>query len=274
MRADRVDLHLHTTCSDGHRTPSELIALCRQQNVTVAAVTDHDTLDGIAAAQAAGVREGVRVIPGVEVSVEHAGQDLHILAYFPRLDDGPFLAMLETVRVGRQRRIERMADRLRLLGIPLTPEEVREHAGPTDAVGRVHVAERLEARGWIGQYRDAFRYYIGALGPAYRAKATLPVEGCLERICAAGGVPVLAHPGAYRLDGLLELMVPAGLAGLEVMHPLHSRSQIREFTELAARWNLVATGGSDFHGDREDEALPGSFELGLEVVKNLEARRI
>lgn len=273
MSKQRVDLHMHTTCSDGRRTPEELVALCQSQKVTVLAVTDHDTVDGVAAAMEAGERAGLRVIPGVEVSVEHAGQDLHILAYFPRLDDVPFLEMLEGVRVGRRRRIERMTERLALLGIPLTPEEVREHAGPTDSVGRVHVAERLEAHGWIGQYRDAFRYYIGALGPAYRAKATMPVSGCLARIRDAGGVPVLAHPGAYRLDGLLELLVPAGLAGLEVVHPLHSRAQIREFTELATRWNLVATGGSDFHGDREDEALPGSFDLGIEIVEELEARR-
>jgi hypothetical protein len=168
--------------------------------------------------------------------------------------------------------MEEMTERLVRLGIPVRLEPVLARSGH-GSVGRVHLARELHERGWVRTYGDAFQHYIGDGGPAFRPKRTLSLARSLEEIDAAGGVAVLAHPGVYRLDGLLETMVPLGLKGLEVYHPAHSPEQVKEFERLAERWGLVKTGGTDYHGAREQELTPGSIDLKEDIVDELEAVR-
>ncbi|MCA9754184.1 MAG: PHP domain-containing protein [Candidatus Eisenbacteria bacterium] len=268
----RIDLHLHTLCSDGRLSPSELVRELASNGVTVAAITDHDTVDGWSEGHRAAEEMGIRLICGTELSVAHEGQDLHVLAYFVDPEDAEFRDVLEGMKRDRIRRMEEMVGRLVQLGIPARMEPVMERAG-RGSVGRVHLAQELVERGWVRTYGDAFQHYLGDGAPACRPKTTLPLASSLAAIRAAGGVAVLAHPGIYDLDGLLEVMVPLGLEGLEVYHPSHSTEQVKAFEELADQWGLVKTGGSDYHGAREQELPPGSIDLGQEIVDELEARR-
>ena len=268
----RIDLHLHTLYSDGRLTPTELVQELHRAQVTVAAITDHDTLDAWPEGKAVADELGIRLICATEMSVVHGTQDLHVLAYFVDPEDERFGKVLAEIRNDRLRRMEEMADRLVRLGIPVQLEPVLTRAG-RGSVGRVHLAQELHERGWVRTFSDAFHHYIGDGGPAFRAKRTPSLARSLEEIARAGGVAVLAHPGVYQLEGLLETMVPLGLGGLEVYHPAHTLEQVREFERLAERWGLVKTGGTDYHGLREQEVTPGSIELGEEIVDELEAVR-
>lgn len=271
--AERIDLHLHTVFSDGRRTPAELADLLAAAKVTTAALTDHDTLDGIASLEEALRDRGIRVIPGVEVSVEHEGQDLHILAYFVDRQDPRLLAMLRKIRDSRKIRIQGMVGRLNELGIPVTEEEVWKRATCSESVGRVHVAQALVENQWVGHHGEVFRYYIGAEGPAYRPKETAGIEECLAVLREGGAISVLAHPGAYRLEGVLDRLVECGLDGLEVYHPSHEPAQVAQFEQLADRLRLLRTGGTDYHGDREGEMMPGTMILDEGLLERLEQRR-
>jgi predicted metal-dependent phosphoesterase TrpH len=269
----RVDLHLHTRHSDGRLSPAELAALLAESRVAVAALTDHDTLEGIPELEAAAAPYGIRIIPGVEVSVENEGQDLHILAYFPDPGHQELGRMLAGIRASRQVRIRAMVEALNGLGVSITERDVLARAPRADAVGRGHLAQALVEKEWVGLHRDAFRYYIGADGPAYRPKRTPGPERCLEILRSAGAVTVLGHPGAYRLSPILDRLVAAGLDGLEVYHPAHDPDATARFARLAAERGLIPTGGSDYHGDRDGETMPGTSGLGLEMVDALEERR-
>lgn len=268
----RVDLHLHTHCSDGALAPRDLVAMLAQAGVTTAAITDHDTMDGWVEGKAAADQLGIRLIPGTELSVAHGGEDIHVLAYFVDPDAPEFRALLTGIRDDRHRRLEEMVARLVRLGIPAEVGAVRARAGQ-GSVGRVHLALELHERGWVGSYADAFLHYIGDGGPAFRPKRTPSLRASLRAIGEAGGVAVLAHPGAYVQGGLIEAMVPLGLRGVEVYHPMHGPEMVKALEEIAERWGLVKTGGSDYHGVREQERPPGSFDLGEEIVDALAAAR-
>ena len=270
---ERFDLHLHTVFSDGRRTPAELGELLAAAKVTTAALTDHDTVDGIAPLEEAVRDRGIRIIPGVEVSVEHEGQDLHILAYYVDRGDDRLLAMLRKIRDSRRVRVQGMVARLGELGIPVTEAEVLRRAACSESVGRVHVAQALVENQWVGHHGDAFRYYIGAEGPAYRPKETAGIEECLAILREGGAISVLAHPGAYRLASIFDRLVAAGLDGLEVYHPSHEPEQVAEFERLAEESGLVRTGGTDYHGDREGEMMPGTLHLDQSLLEMLERRR-
>jgi hypothetical protein len=270
---ERIDLHLHTMFSDGRRTPAELADLLAAAGVTTAALTDHDTVEGIAPLEEALRGRGIRIIPGVEVSLEHEGQDLHILAYYLDRRNPALLSMLRRIRESRRTRICEIVARLNELGIPLTEAEVLEQAAGTESVGRVHVARAMVANEWVGHHSDVFRYYIGAEGPAYRPKRTVGLEACLAILREAGAVAVLAHPAAYRLEGVLDRLVAAGLEGLEVYHPSHGPEDVARFERLAGERRLLRTGGTDYHGDREGEMMPGTMGVDVAVLKDLEQRR-
>jgi len=265
-----IDLHLHTTCSDGALPPETLVAELAEAGVTVFAVTDHDTVAGVAPARAAAEPLGLRIIPGAEMSVVHRGQDLHILAYFLDGDDPDVAELLHRVRASRFDRMREMVARLNGLGIPVSLDAVVARAADRLSVGRVHLAEELVDRKWVDHYRDVFRYYLSDRGPAHVPKLTADAAETLQVLRRSGAVPVLAHPGAYVIDGLLEELVPAGLLGLEVYHPSHSTAQQLEYRDLAKEWGLVVTGGSDFHGRHENEARPGSLGLEESIVEALE----
>ncbi|MCA9726899.1 MAG: PHP domain-containing protein [Candidatus Eisenbacteria bacterium] len=268
-----IDLHLHTVFSDGQRTPAELVDLLAATGVRTAALTDHDTLEGIELFEEAARPQGIGVIPGVEVSVEHEGQDLHILAYWVDRRNPALAAMLQRVRDSRRLRLHAMVSRLHEIGIPVEEKEVLGRAAGAASVGRVHLAQELVEKGWVGHHGDVFRYYIGADGPAYRPKQTVGIEECLETIRAAGGLAVLAHPGVYQLEGVLDRLLAGGLDGLEVWHPSHTAEDMTRFAALAQEHGLLQTGGTDYHGDRDGEMMPGTMDLEPGMLESLERAR-
>ncbi len=270
--AGRIDLHLHTHYSDGLHPPEHIVGLLADAGVTTAAITDHDTIEAWPEANAAAAERGIRLICATELSVYENGQDLHLLAYFLDPESKTLGNLLRGIRDSRLRRLGRIVDRLQLLGMPVDVERIRRRAEQGN-VGRVHIARELAENGWVSSYLVAFRDYLGDGGPACVPKETVSLEESFKVILEAGGVPVLAHPGIYRLDGLLEVMVSLGLAGLEVHHPSHDPATVRKLQGLAERWGLEQTGGTDYHGGRDEEWMPGSMDLDEDIVVRLEARR-
>lgn len=272
-----IDLHCHTTASDGTLTPTGLVELAAGAGVDVIAVTDHDTVSGVAEAAGAG-RAGVRVVAGIELSARTAGRSVHVLGYFIDPSDGLLQRAIDRMRSEREVRMRRMVERLRELGYEITLDEVIAQARGA-IVARPHLARALVARGYVRSIRDAFTpELIGDGGRAEVARSWPSPLEALDLIGAAGGVAVLAHPGLLHHlgthDPVPEAMIAeltrSGLAGLEVDHPDHDPAMRDHLRSLAHRLDLVCTGGSDFHG--ETERLPGACLTSTEAFAALEAR--
>lgn len=277
-----VDLHCHTTASDGALTPAELVARAREFGLKTIAVTDHDTTDGVAAALAAGAAAGLEVLPGIEINTDVPGGEIHVLGYFIDLNDEAFQAELRRLRAGRERRGEEITRRLASLGVPITWQRVQEIAGDAP-IGRPHIARALLEAGHVNSTNEAFNLYIGRDGPAYVERMRFTPVEAVQTIRRVGGLPVLAHPiiARYTGDPVVEVnleqalpeMVAAGLVGLECYYPNYTEGQVQQLLAAARRFGLVATGGTDFHGPRADRAELGSVYVPESVVTALKARR-
>jgi 3',5'-nucleoside bisphosphate phosphatase len=272
-----IDLHTHTTFSDGTFTPEELVALARERGLTVLAVTDHDSTEGLGRAFAAAAGAGPEIVPGVEFSTLRDGHGIHVLAYWTDLEDEPFQAELRRLRDDRFIRAERMVERLRELGHPVSFDRVREIAEGKNIV-RPHIAQALVEAGVVATIEDAFTpELIKDGGRAYVEKHALDPVAALELIKRAGGVAVVAHPGLHR-EGLgvshevLREMVTAGLDGIECAHPDHPPGVEERYRGIARRFDLVATGSSDCHGTRYDPVRLGSVTTDPGEFARLKAR--
>ena len=266
-----VDLHLHTTASDGRLTPGELINLVARNGLQVVAVTDHDSIEGLAEAmEAARAFPNLTVIPGIELSTDIPGDEIHVLAYFVRHKDEELLATLRKFRQGRLERGKGMVEKLREMGMDIEWQRVQEIAGD-GSVGRPHVALALMEKGYVSQTNEAFEKYIGRNGPAYVEREKLTPAEAVEAISSWGGVAVLAHPAQLpNLDDNLEELKSAGLVGMEVYYAQYSEERILELASTAARHGLLPCGGSDYHAlDNPGERLPGTMGPPLEVVERL-----
>jgi predicted metal-dependent phosphoesterase TrpH len=265
-----IDLHLHTTASDGALRPAELVARCAAAGLRVVAITDHDSTEGVAEALAAAAPLGMTVVPGVELNTDASAGEVHILGYFVPLEDAAFQEALLSARDARLGRARQMVERLRVLGMPITFERVRELAGE-GAVGRPHIAQALLEAGYVSSLAEAFARYLGRDGPAYvEGSRPTPVQA-VQLIRAAGGIPVLAHP-SYVADpeAMVAELVPAGLAGVEVYYREYGPAEIERFRSLATRYGLLLTGGTDFHGTGNwPEEGPGTVEVPWEVAEAL-----
>lgn len=278
----RIDLHAHTTASDGQLAPAALVQAAAERGVSVLAITDHDTVAGVAEARAAAVSVGVRVIAGIELNCdlpEGSGDDhADILGYFVDVADPGLLRLTEDILAARRERAREMVRRLRLLGADVTYDQVEAIAG-SGAVGRPHVARALVAAGFVPDVPAAFRSYIGRGGPAYADRYRLsPADAC-RRVRAAGGVPGLAHPvppdrpysDPKRLRFFLVPLVEAGLGALECYYPGYTARVSRWLVALADYFGLVPTGGSDFHGPGRPERELGSVDVPAGTVERLAA---
>ncbi len=249
-----VDLHMHTTASDGLYSPNEVVQMGYKLGLAAVAITDHDTVAGIEEAQFASEKLPMEVIPGVEISTREQGKEIHVLGYFIDPQDHSFTTFLSRQRNVRQRRNEMVIEKLRSLGISITMDEVlhkqKSKTGPIN-VGRPHIAEVLVDKGIVHSMDEAFEKYLGEGGMAYCTPPRVTPAEAIKRIREAGGVPVLAHPGLYGDDQLVEKIIQEGLAGLEVYHPDHTQKMEQNYLQLAKKHNLIITGGSDFHGERE-----------------------
>ncbi|CAN5121923.1 PHP domain-containing protein [soil metagenome] len=273
MSGHEVDLHTHSLRSDGVLTPAELVARAGARGVRVLAVSDHDTLSGIADAAAAGERHCFRVIPAVEINTESEWGDAHVLGYFVDPDDAVLEQRLSRLREHRIRRIELIIGRLTDLGYPVTLARVLEIA-QGGALGRPHLAAALAERGLVPSFEAAFTTVIAKDAPAYVPRVGLEPREAVELIRARGGVSSLAHPGTVKgLTELLPLLVTSGLAGLECHYGSHSPAWTAECLALAGEHGLIATGGSDFHGRGEHGAELGGVFVPPECLDALEAVR-
>ncbi|MFZ5453779.1 MAG: PHP domain-containing protein [Thermodesulfobacteriota bacterium] len=279
---DYVDLHTHSTASDGSYPPAEVVRLAKDAGLKAMALTDHDTVDGLAEALAAGEELGVEVIPGVEISTRYAGDTMHILGYFLDFRSGRLAERLAVLQQARKDRNPKIIAKLNALGIPVTIEQVERLSGGGQ-VGRPHIARALLESGYVTTMQQAFDIYLKNGGKAYVAKYRFPPAEALGMIREAGGVPVLAHPftlelgSAGALRDLLRDLQALGLAGIEVFYADHSPEQEALYLKLAAELGLLVTGGSDFHGDNKPEVSLGKIRsknrLTYDLVMALKAWR-
>jgi len=257
--APTVDLHTHTTASDGSASPAGLVAQAVAAGLAAVALTDHDTIDGVSAARAAGAASGVEVIPGIELSANDGDQEVHLLGLH-LTDVGPIASMLDELRGARHRRADAIVGVLRSVGVPVTLDAVLAEAG-TGAVGRPHVARALIAGGWVRDQREAFDRYLGAGRPANVAKQRLSIADAIDMVHRAGGVAVFAHPGRDGSRARLEALQALGLDGVEVRHPSHSAEDVARLGALADHLGLVPSGGSDWHGATEGPRVLGALKV-------------
>jgi len=269
MPTPRADLHTHSVHSDGFRTPTELAARAARLRLDAVSLTDHDTVGGVAEMTAAGAKEGIRVLPGIELSA-YGDIEIHILGYNMDLSGGGyFCAKIKEFGQARIQRMRKIIENLNGLGFPLTFEEVAAFA--VTSVSRAHIAMLMAQKGYVPSAQDAMDLYLAEGRPAYVAFYRLPPEEAIAAVIKGGGVPVLAHPGRLHMHqteiiSLLNGLRGAGLMGIESGYFAHSKSQVRFFRAEARRLGLINTKGSDFH---LHEKLPMDYALDKEAAKVL-----
>jgi predicted metal-dependent phosphoesterase TrpH len=273
----RVDLHLHTTLSDGRLAPRALVQHAHARGVRWLAITDHDTTDGLPEAEAEAARLGLELIPGIELSTDLGSLSVHVLGYFLAYQEPALQERLVLLRDDRVYRARRMVERLGELGYPIAWERVLAIAGE-GSVGRPHIAQALLEAGYIQSIAEAFDRFIGDHGPAYVERMKLTPAEAIALIHACGGVASLAHPyDAPDVAALVAELVPAGLDGVETYYQGYAPEQVERLLALADAYGLIPTGGSDFHGfpmgdSPEIENDVGSVYVPEEVVERLRAR--
>lgn len=243
-----LELHSHTTCSDGSLTPAALVKFAAQKGVRALAITDHDTMAGWDEAIAAATPLNIEIVPGLELSTVYNGRSMHILGFYP--DQEKLLEPLQERVEGRKRRARKMAEKLAELGYPITLPDMSGAMAP----GRPHIASALKKAGHVTSHNEAFDRFLKDDGPAYVPYEKFTAQQGIELLLSCGAVPVWAHPYIFRggtVEAILPVLVEAGLMGIEVYHPTHSPSQTRKLEEYCHTYSLLMTGGSDYHGPKE-----------------------
>ena len=267
----KVDLHVHTTASDGKFSPAEIVQKARESGILYLGICDHDSIEGLKPAQAAaGDGSDIRVIGGVEINTDIPTGELHILGYLCNFENAELKRTLEQLRESRLDRTRKMIEKLNNLGCNISYERVKAIAG-SGSVGRPHIAEALLEKGYVSSFKEAFNKYINRGGPAYVEKDKLTPAEATRLIVRSGGIPVLAHPLIFdNPEPLIRELKAVGLAGLEVYYGSYSSEQINELLSLANNHNLIATGGSDFHGIESNNEPPlGTVEVPLACAERL-----
>lgn len=257
-----ADLHTHSQASDGMNTPSQNVKLAVEAGLGAIAVTDHDTVAGVAEAIEAGKLYDIEVIAGVEISTREDNKDIHIIGYYLNTEDPILLERLQQLREVRDHRNVQILQNLRDLGVEITMEEVIEQLGrelmPDESIGRPHMADVLVAKGYATDMKDAFNKYLAEGAAAYVSPPRITAADAAVWIREANGVPVMAHPGIYGDDTLVEhILDHSSIAGLEVYHSDHSPEDEQRYLEIAQRRDLIVTGGSDYHGERQGKVFHG-----------------
>jgi predicted metal-dependent phosphoesterase TrpH len=253
-KTDYIDLHCHSTASDGQLAPAEVVKLAISSGLSALALTDHDTVDGIAEATSAAKEAELDFLAGIEISCEypHPGT-MHLLGYGVRANSPVLRDLTKTLLAGRDNRNPKIINKLRELGVAITMEEVENEAGG-NVLGRPHIAAILMRKGYVSSIKLAFEKYLAPGGLAYFDKERLSAKQAIGMVLECEGIPVLAHPAQLRtensaqLDRIVKDLLDIGLAGLEVIHSDHDEAKVSQYTQLADRYNLLKTGGSDFHG--------------------------
>ncbi len=271
-----ADLHLHSHHSDGVLAPAELVGRAAALGLRTIALTDHDTIDGVAEARSS-APDGLEVIGGAELSSSWRGREIHLLVYGLDPRDEELARVLEPLRQERRLRAERIVERLNAAGIAITMDEVdaiasRTGAGGRTSIGRPHIAEAIVRHRAAVDLDEAFARWLRRGQPAYVPRQTLPVRQAIELARSRGAAIVVAHPGLNLPEPEIEALVREGLDGIEAQHPKHTEDQRRRLTEMARRLDVVASGGSDFHGPGRNRHALGEAGVPLAVVEALRAR--
>ena len=268
-----IDLHLHTIHSDGRYTPQSLVAAAARKGLRAIAVTDHDTVSGIRETADFAAKAGIELLSGIEISTmtEEYGE-LHLLGYGIDPNHAGLRCALEHQKQMRLRRIEQVLERLSELGILISMETLLRQAGFSNSPGRPHIARAMIEAGYAASFEDAFHRYLGKGKPAFLAKTSMSHQQAIEIIAQSGGIPILAHPGLARKDNVIPALIDMGLRGLEVFHSEHAPEDARRYTEMVTTYGLLATGGSDCHGGKDD-ALPliGTVAVPYALFSRLQA---
>lgn len=248
-----IDLHVHSTVSDGTLTPSELALYAKAKGLSAIALTDHDTIDGVEACRQKGLEVGVIVVPGIELSADFYGKELHILGYYLDHHNTHLKKKLEELIVARSTRNHEMLDKLATLGLPLDPKDLYEDSEDNTILTRAHIAKAMLKKGYINDRKEAFSRYIGDGKPAYVPKKHFTTKACIELIHEAGGLAVLAHPMLYGYDqkdvtNMIRGLSSEGLDGVECIYSTHSKDETAHLLQICLNLKLFPTGGSDFHG--------------------------
>lgn len=270
-----IDLHTHSSVSDGTETPTELVEAARAAGVDVLGLTDHDTVGGWDEAEAAARRVGITLVRGIEITCREDSLSIHLLGYLTDPEDAPLMGELAKARDSRATRLERMVERMAEGGIPITYPEVLAQVAPGATPGRPHIADALIANGTIRHRDEAFVEWLHDRSPYYVHHYSLDPMEAVRLVREAGGVPVVAHPftrtrGDVMSDELVERMAAAGLVGLEAHHRDHGPDEVTRALELARRLDLVVTGSSDYHGEGKLNRL-AEFTTMPEVLGRIEA---
>ncbi|HOT98538.1 MAG TPA: PHP domain-containing protein [bacterium] len=267
-----IDLHIHSTYSDGLLHPAEIVTYASRFGLNAIAITDHDDFSGFAEAAAAGARLGLEVIPGIELSAIHDGYETHILGYLYDVTSAPLLEFAARMRASRVERAEEIVQRLRHLGMPISMEMVKMRAGQ-GALGRPHIADILVEEGYVFSFNEAFHKWLGENKPGYVPKMKLMAEEAIALVHNSGGLAFLAHPGTGTGIDAIEALIEMGLDGIETLHPRHVPEMITYYRELARRNGLLETGGSDCHGARRGEMMIGTQAVPYAFLNEMRLHR-
>lgn len=275
----RCDLHTHSQASDGMQPPADNVKLAKQKGLSAVALTDHDTVAGVAEAQQAGKEYGIEVVAGVEISTRAGGKDIHVLGYYVNTEDEQFLQRLRGLREARDERNHLIIAKLQELGLDISWQEVLDELGrplePDESIGRPHMADVLVKKGYAVDMRDAFDRYLAEGKPGFVSVPRVAPKDACEWIRSAGGAAVIAHPGLYNDDELVRRIIEDSRPdGIEVFHSDHGPEEERRYAEMAREHDLIETGGSDYHGERQGVVFHGdlgSKTVTVDVLEKLKA---
>lgn len=265
-----ADLHLHTTASDGSVRPAQIVQLALQAGLDAIAITDHDTFDGIEQAKAQS--SGLQIIPGIELSCDINGIDVHILAYWLDYKAKWLNDELERLRKGRYERAQKIVQKLNENGFDIEFDDILNIAGDA-ALGRSHVARVMLQKGFVDNIQEAFDRYLGKDSPCYVSKPARDPDDIFKLVTKAGGVTSLAHPASAGIDEFIPDLIKKGLTGIEVYHPDHSPDQVKFYEDICRQYNVVPTAGSDFHAHKSKRGTRiGTYKVDMAQVERLKER--
>ncbi|MBL7068956.1 MAG: PHP domain-containing protein [Candidatus Omnitrophica bacterium] len=268
MRKRKIDLHVHTYYSDGTFSPEKVISEAKKRGLSAVAICDHDCVEGIEEAKKAGAKHGVEVIPGVEVTCEKDGLEIHMLGYFIDIESRPIIDLITVLRDKRIKRIYDMVDRLKNYNVNISPHKVFA-LSPKGAVSRMHLASAIYNEGFVSSIKEAFAKYIGDKAPCYVSRFEVSPESAIDAILKSKGVPVYAHPNVMGRDDLIPGFAKAGLRGIEVYHSEHNRWTEEHYLNVAHKFGLLVTGGSDCHGAGKGRILMGGVTMPYSTLEDL-----
>jgi predicted metal-dependent phosphoesterase TrpH len=267
-----ADLHLHTNFSDGTFTPEELVLQAQKAGLACIAVTDHDSVEACARAAPACSAVNMEFVPGTELTAEQDDTELHVLGYFLDTNNAKLLAEIARFQVVRQNRIHEMVARINEMGVPLKAESVFALAN-CKSPGRPHVARAMAKEGLVRNLDEAFERFLKKGRPAWVPKSKISALDAIELVHQAGGLAIMAHPGLNRTDNIIPSLVDAGLDGIECFHTKHSTAMSERYLEIADKYHLLVTGGSDCHGFSKGKPLIGTVRLPYDHVGKMKERK-